>query len=284
MKANDVYQIVTDKVIEALEKGAAPWRKPWNARQSAPANFVTKKAYRGMNAFLMQLTPFSCPFWVSYKQAQSLGGTVKKGEKGSIVVFWNWVERKNETTGKDEKIPFLRYYTVFNLEQCEGIEWEKPELPGDFNPIDEAEKVAAGFENSPRLRHSGASANYQPALDLVTMPEQGTFDTAQNYYATLFHELGHATGHESRLNRAGITEFDRFGSERYAKEELVAEMTSAFLCAEAGIENTLEQTAAYIQGWLRALRNDRKLVVTAAGAAQKAADLIIGRKFEAAES
>lgn len=280
MKANDVYQIVTDKIIAALEGGTIPWRKPWKASEQAPRNFVSKKAYRGMNAFLMQLTPYSCPYWVSFKQAQGLGGSVKKGEKGSIVVFWSFIDKKDEN-GKEQKIPFLRYYTVFNLEQCEGIEWEMPSSTrNEFEAIDEAEKIASAYPKAPRLRHFGDSANYQPSLDLVTMPERTAFDTPANYYATLFHEFAHSTGHESRLNRAGITEFDRFGSERYAKEELIAEMASAFLCAEAGIVNTVETSAAYIQGWLKALKNDRKLVVTAAGAAQKAADHILAKEAQ----
>lgn len=283
MQKIDVYQIVTDRVIEALEQGTVPWRKPWGT-SGLPSNLVSRKPYRGINAFLLALSPYNSPFWLSYKQAQGLGGCVKKGEKGRPVVFWNWVERKNEETGKIEKIPFLRYYTVFNAEQCEGIDAPAGESrKGEFSPIEEAETVYSGFRNRPLLGHGGNAAFYVPAEDRVQMPPKEAFDTPENYYHTLFHELTHSTGHESRLKRPGIAEVSRFGSEVYAKEELVAEMGAAFISGFVGIQSTLPQTASYVQGWLKALKDDRKLVVQAAAQAQKAVDLILGT-FETEEA
>ena len=283
MQKVDVYQIVTDRVIEALEAGVVPWRKPWSG--GTPSNLVSRKAYRGINAFLLSLSRFSSPYWLSYKQAQSLGGCVRKGEKGTPVVFWNWVEKTNEASGKVEKIPFLRYYTVFNAEQCEGLTLPDSETSkGEFSPIEEAEKVFPAYVNGPTLAHGGGSAHYVPARDHVQMPVRESFDRPENYYHTLFHELIHSTGHDSRLKRAGIAEIAAFGSQTYAKEELVAEMGAAFLSAKVGIENTLPQTASYVQGWLKALRNDRKLVVHAAAAAQKACDRILPSDTQAEET
>jgi len=279
----DVYDIVTERMIALLEQGVCPWNKPWKSG-SIPSNFVSKKPYRGINVFLLAFTGFDCPYFVSFKQATELGGTVKKGSKGFPVVFWNWFPKRENgapvfKNGKPEMIPFLRYYTVFNLEQCEGIKWEKPERK-DFNPIETAESYVNGMKNAPTLTHGGSRACYSPALDCVRMPAKEAFTTPEAYYATLFHELTHATGHEKRLARKGIMEIDHFGSEQYSREELVAEMGSAFLCAMSGILPSVEKnSAAYLANWLGVLKGDKKLVVTAAGQAQKAVDYITGKEF-----
>jgi antirestriction protein ArdC len=276
----DVYQIVTDQIISQLEAGTVPWRKPWKAENGGnPANFISRKPYRGVNWFMLTFSPYASPYWLTFKQAQSLGGCVRKGEKGTPIVFWNWVDSKTEkrADGTPKKVPFLKYFTVFNVEQCDGLDiptWSAPSA--EFNPIEEAEKIVAGMPKAPRISHGGARAFYRPSDDSVTMPPRESFDTEGNYYSVLFHELTHATGHESRLNRKGVVELAAFGDETYAKEELIAEMGAAFLCAESGIENTIDTSAAYIAAWLKALKNDAKLVVQAAAQAQKAADFILG--------
>lgn len=281
----DVYSIITERIVALLEAGTVPWRKPWaGTDQSAmPSNFVSRKAYRGINVFLLSLAPFDCPFWLTYKQAAELGGNVKQGSKGFPVVFWKRLLVEDKETKERKVIPLLRYYTVFNVEQCEGIAWERPavvERP-DFCPITECVKIVDQMPLLPSIQHKGNRACYSPSLDLVTMPEATTFETREGYYSTLFHELTHATGHEKRLSRKGIAELAAFGSETYSKEELVAEMGAAFLSAHAGIANaTLDNSASYIKGWLKKLREDNKLVVFAAAQAQKASDYILNVKFE----
>lgn len=282
----DVYQLVTDKIITLLESGVVPWRKPWAAADGgAPKNLVSGKEYRGINVWMLHASGYSSPYWVSYKQAQDLGGNVRKGEKSSLAVFWKMlkVTDKDAQPGdnKTKQVPVLRYYHVFNLEQCDGIEYPKPEpqLPF-FDPVAEADKLVDGFKNPPSIVHTGGKAFYRRSEDRVTMPEKTSFSGVPEYYSTLFHELIHATGHDSRLKRLQNS-VEGFGSTSYAKEELVAEMGAGFLCAISGIENaTLENSAAYIANWLGRLKDDRKLVVHAAAQAQKAVDWITGKTFE----
>lgn len=285
-----VYQKVTDKLVELLEQGVAPWRKPWRAGQyeaRIATNLRTGKAYRGVNAIMLGCcSPYASPYWVTYKQAQSLGGNVRKGEKGTPVVFWKWIEKEDKETGEKKRIPFLRYTTAFNAEQCEGLETrlEKKQIDkgqeDEFSPIERCEEITEGYENGPDLRHGGSRAFYRPSTDEVALPEPETFDNAEHYYATLFHEFAHSTGHESRLDRKGISEAHAFGSEDYSKEELVAEMAAAMLCGVAGIEaETQETSAAYLAAWIKRLKADPKLAVHAGAAAQKAADRILGVSY-----
>lgn len=252
-------------------------------------NYVSKKAYRGINVFLLLCAPFDCPYFVSYKQATELG--VRKGEKGFPVVFWNWFAKRLNgvpvigSNGKPEMVPFLRYYTVFNLEQCEGIEWEKPAqpiAPPQFTPIESAAQIVSGMPNAPMIRHSGNRACYTPTFDIVNMPAQDSFPIAEEYYNTLFHELTHATGHTSRLARKGVMDSAAaFGSDTYSREELVAEMGAAFLSGHSGIlHKTVNNSASYLQSWIKVLKSDSKLVVTAAAQAQKASDYILNVKHE----
>ena len=287
MNKKDIYEIVTEQIIAQLEAGTVPWRKPWKAENGGnPANFISRKPYRGINWFLLGFAPYASPYWLTFKQATSLGGAVRKGEKGTPIVFWNWVDSKTEkrADGTPKKIPFLKYFTVFNVEQCEGLTLDAAPAQAmpEFNPIEAAEKIVAEMPKAPRINHGGGRAFYRPSDDSVTMPARESFDAEGNYYSVLFHELTHATGHESRLNRSGITELAAFGDACYAKEELVAEMGAAFLSAASGINNTIETSAAYIAAWLKALKDDPKLVVQAAAQAQKAADFILGA--EAAEA
>jgi antirestriction protein ArdC len=247
---------------------------------------MSGKEYRGINVFLLSALGYSSPYWLTYKQAQALGGHIRKGEKAAPVVFWSTVEHPDEESGKVERVPFMRYYSAFNVAQCDDLPVEivnaAADAPGNpFAPIVACERVVEGMPNRPTIRHGFQGAFYVPIADEVRMPDRPQFDKPEGYYATLFHELGHSTGHTSRLNRKGIAESGAaFGSDTYGREELVAEMTSAYLCGFTGIEPaTIENAAAYVAGWLKAIRQDARLVVTAAAQAQRAADYILARSW-----
>ena len=282
----DVYQIVTDRIIKALEEGTIPWQKPWSVQGVRPANFVSKRPYHGINTFLLGMSPYTSPYWLTYKQAESIGAQVRRGEKGSIVVYWNFFEsEKVMDNGEVEKktIPFLKYFTVFNVEQCDNIEIPKNENEGKvFNPIEEAEMVVTNYSDKPKIDELLSDrAYYAPATDHIVVPKRENFDSEESFYATLFHEMIHSTGHESRLNRVFGS---GFGTEQYSKEELIAEMGSAFLCNHVGIlPNVEENTSSYIASWLRVLKNDKRFVVSAAGMAEKATEYILGNKEEEGE-
>ena len=278
---NSVYKIITEKIVSLLESGVVPWRKPWSGQSMAPQNLVSRQAYRGINAFLLACMPYDSPFWVTYKQAAKLGGTVKKGEKAMPVVYWNWVDRTGTEKDDPTKVPLLRYYRVFHVSQCELPENAIPDVEVDtcdFEPIRSCELLLEQVPENPKVCHGGARACYFPAKDQIHMPKPEKFDMASSYYATLFHELGHWTGHESRLNRPDLMDQCKFASHAYSREELVAEFVSAYLCGHCGIESdTIENAAAYIGNWLTRLKNDSKLVVIAAAKAQKAADYLLSQ-------
>jgi len=275
----DVYQIVTNRIIELLEAGVVPWHKPWAAGAEEPMNLVSKKPYRGVNVWLLAASGYSSPYWVSYKQAQELGGQVRKGESSTLVVFWKMLKGKDKATGEEKTIPMLRYYRVFNVEQCDGLEYPKqePRNPG-FNPLAECVKIVDGYKLGPIIQHKSQRACYSRQTDMVNMPLPESFDSSAEYYSTLFHELTHSTGHESRIGRLQNS-VSGFGSTSYAKEELIAEMGAAFLSAVAGIGvRVMDNSAVYIASWLAHFKNDKKLVVGAAAAAQKSSELILGRE------
>jgi antirestriction protein ArdC len=280
----DAYKVVTDRIIEALDAGIVPWHKPWKSvAGSGPTSMQTGREYRGINVWILSVTSmlrgYSSPYWLTFKQAKERGGSVRKGEKGTQVVLWKPVRKEVETEGGEtetQQYLVLRYFTVFNLEQCDGIEAPASEPLPERDPIEACEEIVTGYVPGPDIRHGGNSAYYSPALDFVQMPQRGQFDTSEHYYGTLFHELAHSTGHESRLKRDTLISPKPFGSEDYSKEELTAEMTAALLCGEAGIEVNVQHHASYVANWLEALRNDRKLLVQAAARAQKAADLVLG--------
>ncbi len=271
----DIYELVNKTIIELLESGTVPWHKPWNGGDP-PANLISKKAYRGINVMLLGFKPYASPYWLTFNQAKKMGGCVKKGEKSTIITFWKFLEVQDRETGKDKTIPMLRYYRVFNVEQCELPEGKILEHVIDeheVDPIDACEAVCAGYDG-PAIEFKAPAAFYSPKSDTVNMPKRETFDDSEKYYSTLFHELVHSTGHESRLNR--ISGRAAFGSGAYSKEELVAEYGAAYICTLMGIENlTIDNSAAYINGWLNKLKGDKKLLVSACGAAQKAVDLMI---------
>jgi len=275
-----VYDVVNSRIMELLESGTVPWRKTWNAGSSMPKNIVSKKEYRGVNIFLLACSEFSSPYWMTYKQCVDKGGHIIKGSKSTPVIFWKWLEPKETDATDTGKIPMLRFYNVFNLEQTEGIEPPvTTETINTFTPIERAEQIMAGMPLLPEIKYGGGRASYSPVLDYVKLPVPTSFELPEEYYSTAFHELSHATGHESRVGRKGVTETSYFGSHEYSKEELVAEMSASFLSAHAGIENTtIENSAAYIAGWLKALKNDKALLIHAAAQAQKASDYILNKK------
>lgn len=276
----DVYQLVTDRVIAALEAGQIAWRKPWHAAYGLPRNYVSGRAYTGINAFLLHLVG-GRPFFLTFRQAKELGGNIRKGAKGLPVIYYNVTTRTNQQTGEEEKTPFIKYYTVFSVDDVEGIDLVLPEQPEAraHEPLAAAEALVTNWATCPRIEHGGGQAYYVPGPDFVRVPRPETFTSGEAYYSTLFHELTHATGHPSRLDRPDLAEALRPGGRAgYAREELTAEMGAAFLCGHAGLNPgaTLENTAAYLQFWLEQLRGDKKLVVQAASRAQRAAEFILG--------
>lgn len=276
-----VYEIITEKILAELEKGVVPWVQPWIGGRAK--NLISKKDYTGINTFLLGCQKYSSPYWVSFKQCKDLGGNVKKGEHGSMIVFWKQITvRDKDHQDEEKRIPLLRYYLVWNTEQCEGIDEKKiPQIEANpnFQPIEACEATINGMQNKPAINHEGSAAYYQPSTDNVYMPKKESFQDESFYYSVLFHELAHSTGHEKRLDRKQAF-MNNFGSEKYSKEELCAEMTAAFLCNVHQIETTIDNSVAYIQSWLKKLKDDPKMVVLAAAQAQKAADYILNVKHE----
>ena len=279
----NTYQIVTERIIEQMQRGVIPWKKPWSALP--PANLVSGKEYRGLNIFLLASQGYGSRYWLTFNQAKKLGGHVRKGEHSSIVTFWNIGEEKivvRDGVEKKTRPIMLRYYNVFNATQCDGLK-VKSESPV-LQPIEACESLVAAMPNPPTQKQAD-KAYYRPSTDTVGMPARGLFRDAANYYATLFHELSHSTGHASRVGRPDIESINPFGSESYSREELVAELGAAMLCGVTGISPAvIENNAAYLANWIEVLKGDSRLLIGAASAAQKAADYIRGIKHEEEQS
>ncbi len=283
-KSKDIYQDITDRIITCLEKGVVPWKVPLRIKGSNqwPSNRLTGEPYHGVNVFMLAVTGWMGGYtsnrWLTYRQAKELGGHVCKGEKSTPIVFWKQCTKEDKDTGKDKQVPVLRRYCVFNLDQTEGIEKpiEEQYEPLDFQPVEAAEKIVRGYLGRPSITHRGLQACYKPRLDEIDMPPPEVFTTKEAYYATLFHELAHSTGHSKRLDRGLDTNLKPFGHPDYSREELIAEMASAFLCGHAGIEPaTVENSAAYLQSWIKKLKGDKRLIIQAAGKAKKAAQWML---------
>lgn len=275
--AISVYEVVTNKILEAMSAGVVPWRQPWTTDK--PRNLVSKKEYRGVNLFLLGMQKYTSPYWCTYKQALEKGGSVRKGESGTPCIFWKI--GKYEKGGEEKKSFLLRYYTVFCLDQIDGIAAPPTEKKQEFTPIEACERIVREWNVQPPIDHGSMQACYHPTFDRISMPNKEKFTSPEEYYSTLFHEMTHASGHESRLARDGIMSPIQFGSHAYSVEELIAEMGAAFLCGKAGIETkTLENSAAYIQGWIKVLKNEPRWLVEAASKAAKAADHILNIKKE----
>lgn len=285
----DVYGIVTEKIINLLEQDIVPWRRPWTST-GLPRNLINKKPYRGINHFLISASKFVSPFWLTMRQANELGGHVRKGEESTVVVFWKVDDVKENGEDADQEAAepqsrrrfLLRYYKLWNLEQCELPQPVLDKLPKiethEHDPIEAAERIIAGMPNPPEIQYSGSKAFYSSITDRITLPPCSLFESVEEFYATLDHEIIHACGSPKRLNRDSIAEAAPFGSPTYSREEMVAELGAAFLCAEAGISNAvLPNQAAYVAGWLKKLLDDRRLLIHAAAQAQRAADYVLNR-------
>jgi antirestriction protein ArdC len=275
MAKRDIKQEVTDTIVAALEAGVAPWVKSWTGGQSAwPRNGSTGKSYNGVNVLLLEISAMQGGYasneWMTYKQAAGMGGQVTKGSKGTTIIFWKIFKTEDKKTGEEKTVPMLRHYTVFNREQIEGL----PE-PVVAEPVSEAirhERAEALINaTGAKVAYGMARAYYAPATDSIGMPSIEQFDTESEYYSTHLHELAHWTGHASRLDRSG-------GS--YGHEELIAELGSAFVCAEIGVDGKL-QHAEYIGAWIKNLKADKNAIFGAASRAKKAANFLLG--FEAGQ-
>ena len=287
IKPIDTYQRITAYVMENMEQGEIIWRKPWN-NLGMPKNIATNRCYKGWNVFFLNFVTafqeYKTPYFMTYKQARERGGTIRKGAKGYRVVWWATIEDKTRPLehpqGKEKYVTFRvpKVHTVFNIDQVLGVEYPGEHLlfRSHFFKIEACEKVLAGMPERPQICHTGDQAFYNPTKDIITMPSREIFHNDEAYYHTLFHELAHSTGHQKRLNRKDLVQSDSFGSESYSREELTAELTAAFLCGICGIEApTIANSTAYIRGWLKSLRNDKKMILKAAAQAQAACDFIL---------
>ena len=294
---NDIYQIITDKMIAQLESGIIPWQKPWmNAEGACCISHTTGKPYSMLNQMLLDCRAGE---WLTYKQVVAEGGKVRKGEKASMVVFWTFVQKtvKSETVEEHDdagevvgaetretitRYPVLKSYNVFHIDQCDGISARYANEPAknEHTPNEVAEAVVAEYIKRDALTLNICESNqafYSPVKDLVQVPKMSQYANDAEYYSTLFHELTHSTGHKNRLNRSEVVGVHFFGDMDYSKEELTAEMGAAFLCNQVGIDcaKAFKNSVAYIQGWLKKLQNDKKAVVIAAGKAERAAKYIL---------
>lgn len=283
--AKSVYEIVTDKIIDQLEKGVIPWRKPWGTTGTGglPKNGITGRKYSGINLLMLEWgeTYYT---WNEIQEHNHEAAKkkeplwkIKKGSKASIVVFFTLVEnKKSKNPEKPEQIPIYRYYNVFASNDIEGIDHNVKTYEHD--PITEAEEIAFNFKEVPVHHHNNNRAFYSPMEDYINVPSYDRFEHPEEYYSTLFHEMTHSTGHESRLKRfVGSAKNASKGSKAYSFEELIAELGAAFLCGHCGIVNkTIDNSAAYIDSWLKVLKEDKTAIIRAAGKASKAADYIRG--------
>jgi antirestriction protein ArdC len=292
----DLYQVITDKVIALLEAGTVPWQRPWN-QYGLARNYATGHIYTGINAFLLNFFPsFDVPFYMTYKQAQALGGQVRKGAKAETVYFFKTLYK--DADGKNLKpaqvaqlqsgekfvkaIPMPRTFHLFNIADVDGIDFEIPELSDNLNaPIESCDSFVTGLQSVPEIQHKDLNnAFYAPVADQINMPPLPRFSCSPAYYKTLFHEITHSTGHTSRLSRPGITlpmEQRVPGSEPHAHEELIAELGAIYLCQHAGISRQplQDNAAAYIDSYLSLLKNDKRFLFQASSQAQKAVNFLL---------
>lgn len=284
----DLYQSVTDRIVSLLEQGTVPWRKPWSSA-GPPMNAISKRPYQGINLWLLLSLNYESNLYLTWEQLKKIGGSVIKGEKGHTVIYWQWPdkekEEESEPSGEQKnRNPRLRYHKVFNLSQCQGISSSvsASNYERQLDPIKACEVIVQNMEDRPGVMQGKKSACYDVKKDMIFIPSLNRFESSEAYYTTLFHELIHSTGHEKRLNRKTLNEMSEFGSEPYSNEELIAELGTCFLGSHTGIlEKEITNSAAYIQGWLSKLKNDKRFIVTASTQSQKAVDFILnGKKQE----
>jgi antirestriction protein ArdC len=278
----DLYAEVTARIVAELERGAAPWVKPWSAMagMNTPCNAATNRPYAGTNVVLLWMAAnagYRTPRYLTFKQALELGGNVRKGEHGTKVCFVKQLQVADRSgeEGDTRIVPMMREYTVFNVDQCEGLP-DRVLTLGEVKVRNTDERDAKIDEflgsSGVEIREGMGEAYYRPGADFISLPRFEAFKSAATFYATAFHELGHATGHKSRLDRDLRS---RFGEKAYAAEELIAELCAAFLCAEFSLDGELRH-AGYIQSWIGLLKDDRRAFFTACSKAQAAADYLRG--------
>lgn len=279
-KVTEICETVTNRIVAMLEANAAgDWSRPWTAAFSSPLNAKTGKAYQGFNILALSFSGYTSKYWATYKQWDSLGAQVSKGAKSTMGVYYGPYSYTDKVSGEDKTGKTLRVFFLFNAEQVTG--WEEPEKPSHVLPtVDKAEEFFAR-QNVPTM-HGGDRAFYVPAMDRIGMPDRNCFHTVAGYYSTLAHEHAHATGHKSRLDRDASTVF---GSADYAAEELVAELSAAFLLPLLGLSSSEPRRdhAAYLASWLRKLKDDPMAIQKAASAAQKAVNYMMGAAEDEAE-
>lgn len=277
---NKIYEYVTENIIKQLEEGTIPWQKPW--KDGLPINYITRKPYRGVNLFLL---PYGGEY-LTFKQIQSLGGKIKKGTKSYMAIFFKIKEYKKDRINsnnirKEEKenIPILRYYRLFHLSDIEGIPTKIEIEENEHLPIIKAQKILDKWNEEVLIKHEVNSAFYKPLDDIINLPKMEMFKKVEEYYSIAFHEIAHSTGHENRLARFLSTDSIKFGNDIYSFEELVAELGSSMMCGVVGIEETtINNSASYIAGWLKKLRNDKSLIIKASSKAQKSCDYVLNQQ------
>jgi antirestriction protein ArdC len=286
MNKVELQEYITGLIIKELESGSVPWHKGWNSHGLMASNLVSKKPYQGINALVLSIVGagYSSPYWLTYKQAQDLGGSVKLGEKGTHITYYSKVTKKDKDTGEIEgSFALLKGYVVFNADQCEGIKVPTIEKHEPVEVIPALDSILASYKNKPEIFYKEQDrAYYSPSADTITLPSLAQFESAQEHAYTLAHELTHSTGHESRCNRWSKEEEkpSRFGCESYAKEELVAEIGACLLLTMAGAEVDIKNSGAYIKSWLKALKDDKTLIFSAAAKASAGAGVILGEVKE----
>lgn len=284
----DVYQIVTDRIIALLEEGTVPWKQPWTDT-GIPANLISKRPYRGINLWLLLSLQYERNVFITWDQLKKIGGSVKQGEHGNVVIYWKVPPKKEDGTDgeQEKKTPILRYYKVFNIAQCRDLPANlvEPFAAVAHEPVLECEALITAMPQCPEIRFKEQQAYYHVVEDYINMPKRKSFKSPETYYATLFHELVHSTGEEKRLNRKSIIEMSELGSDMYSIEELIAELGSAYLCSFTGImDKNIKSSAAYIKGWLKQLKDDKRFIVQASGQAQRAVDFILNHSFNNSET
>jgi len=278
------YERIQERLLAIMQEGTLPWAKPWSVTAGRPRNLISKKFYRGSNVLFLGVQQYASPWWLTFNQAKQLGGNIRKGEKGTPITFWKSIPKKERdtTTGEERSysVPFLQTYVVFNVAQCEGI--KVPSTPTADVVIEDrgrfvlCEEVGLKMEAPVTVKYGYAGAWYRPAPDIIEMPTLAEFQSPEEFYSTKFHEMIHATGHAKRLDRTTLTDAVRFGDVKYCQEELVAEIGASFLCAHVGIDNvTLNNSAAYLRGWMERLQGDVRMFLKASSEAQKAVDYIL---------
>ena len=275
MKKN-LYEEVTQKILDELKKGVVPWQKPWVSERAI--NYVTRKPYRGINVLLLDRSGE----YLTFKQCKDAGGHVKKGEHGNMIVFFKMLEHeieKEDGTKELEQFPYLTCSTVFHISQCEGVKSKTEPLPENENqPMQEAESIIREYINREHIRYEQIKGSdracYNPLTDSVKLPDLSQFTNSPSFYSTAFHELAHSTGHQKRLNRPI---HNRFGDEKYSQEELVAEISAAMMLSTLNIQGEFKNSVSYIESWSSFLKDNVKAIINASTQAQKAVDFILNK-------